>query len=212
MGRTRRQWIRRGALIGSATLGIVVAQACATAGSLGSVLGSVLGQNSQQVAGTVGTVDTRNQQISIRQSNGQSLAVAYDANTKVVYQNRLYAVTNLEGGDEVVARILTTQTNSYYTDSVTVTRSVTSSGGDVSNEVVQSLQGTVRQIDYNNGLFTLDAGGGVLLTVTMPYRPTSADQNRFSSLRVGDYVRLYGVYLNNTRVELRQFYEPVRAG
>jgi hypothetical protein len=40
----------------------------------------------------------------------------------------------------------------------------------------------------------------------MPYSPSRADQNRFQNLRQGDYVRIAGVYLNNTRVELRQFY------
>src|SRR4051812_48823873 len=101
--------------------------ACSSAGGLGSVLGSVLGTGTQaqQVAGSVRGVDTRNQQISIQQSNGQSVAVQYDQNTKVVYQSRLYSVGNLENGDEVVARITTTQNNAYYADSITVTQSVT---------------------------------------------------------------------------------------
>src|SRR5438128_10319568 len=102
--------------------------ACSSAGGLGSVLGSVLGgggSQAQQVSAPVSSVDTRNQQISLRQSNGQTLAVAYDANTKVVYQSRVYPVSNLDPGDQVVARITTTQNNSYYTDSITVTQSVT---------------------------------------------------------------------------------------
>jgi hypothetical protein len=33
-----------------------------------------------------------------------------------------------------------------------------------------------------------------------------ADSDRFRALRSGDRVRLYGVFLNNTRIELRQFY------
>jgi len=70
---------------------------------------------------------------------------------------------------------------------------------------VQALQGTVRQIERTNGLFTLDAGN-VLLTVSMPYNPARADVTRFQNLRTGETVRLYGVFLNNNRVELRQFY------
>ena len=72
--------------------------------------------------------------------------------------------------------------------------------------MVQSLQGTVRQVDANNGWFTLDASNNVTITVTMPYNPARTDLTKFQSLRTGDYVRLYGVFLNNTRVELRQFY------
>src|SRR3954462_13674661 len=86
--------------------------ACSSTGGLGSVLGSVLGtgtQSGQQVSGSVRTVDTRNQQIALTQTNGSTLSVQYDANTKVVYQNRVYGVTNLESGDQVVARIQTTQ-------------------------------------------------------------------------------------------------------
>jgi hypothetical protein len=33
-----------------------------------------------------------------------------------------------------------------------------------------------------------------------------SDLNTFQNLRVGDRVRLYGVFINNSRVELRQFY------
>ena len=183
--------------------------ACSSAGSLGSVLGSVLGSGTgqQQLAGSVRSVDTRNQQISITQSNGQSVAVSYDANTKVVYQSKVYTVGNLDPGDQVVARITTTQNNSYYTDSITVTQSATStttSNGDVVN--TQQLQGTVRSINRTYGTFVVDIGSGTEITVSMPYNPRSTDVQTYNNLRVGQFIRFYGVYLNNTRVELRQFY------
>ena len=185
--------------------------ACSGAGGLGSVLGSVLGGTGgggQQLSGSVRAVDTRNQQISIQQSNGQSIAVLYDQNTKVVYQNRLHAVSNLDPGDQIVARIQTTQNNAYYTDSITVTQPVTTStsGGTVSGENVQQLSGNVVSIDRNYGTFVMDVGSGTRVTVSMPYQPRSADVTTYNNLRVGQNVRLYGVYLNNTRVELRQFY------
>jgi hypothetical protein len=182
--------------------------ACSSAGGLGSVLGSVLGggAQSQQLAGSVRGVDTRNQQISVQQSNGQSVAVMYDQNTKVVYQSRLYTVGNLENGDQIVARITTTQNNAYYTDSITVTQSVTTtnSGGNVDN--VQLLSGNVYSIDRNTGTFIVDMGGGTRVTVSMPYGARSADVNTYNNLRIGQSIRFYGVYLNSTRVELRNFY------
>jgi hypothetical protein len=185
--------------------------ACQSGGGLESVLGSVLGTgagSAQQLAGSVRAVDARNQQISITQSNGQSVAVNYDANTKVVYQSKLYAVTNLDPGDQVVARITTTQNNAYYTDSITVTQSVstttTTSGGEVAN--TQLLQGTVRSINRQSGTFAVDIGSGTEITVSMPYNPRSVDVQTYNGLRVGQSIRFYGVYLNNTRVELRQFY------
>lgn len=193
---------------GAVALAVVALGACSSAGAIGDILGGVLGggQQANQVAGTVRGVDTRNQQISLQQSNGQTVALGFDNNTRVVYQNRNYSVTSLENGDQVTARIQQTQGGSYYTDSVFVTQSVTtgSSGGSVEN--VQSLQGNVRQIDRTNGLFSIDAGGGTVITVSLPYNVSNADANTFQNLRAGDYVRLYGVYINNTRVELRRFY------
>ena len=97
------------------------------------------------------------------------------------------------------------QNGGYYTDSVVVTQPVSGSG-TTSNSNVQTLQGTVRQVDRSNGWFTVDVGTGTTVTVSLPYNVSSTDVNKFNAMRVGDYVRFYGVYLNNTRVELRSFY------
>lgn len=195
--------IQRGA---AAALMIVSLGACG--GSLGNVLGSVLGgggaEQSGQLAGTIRGVDTRSQQIAIQQSNGQTITVGYDNQTRVVYQNQNYSPTALENGDQVTARVQANG-NSYYTDYVQVDQSVRgNTGGSTSN--LQSVQGTVRQIDRANGLFTVDANNYNTLTVSLPYNLSSTDVNRFNNLRSGDVVRFYGTFLNNTRVELRQFY------
>jgi hypothetical protein len=199
--------VQRCARIGAMTLLVGALGACANTGGLGGILGSVLGGNSQsQISGTVRGVDTRSQLISIQQSNGRTATVTYDNQTQVVYQNRNYPITALQYGDQVTARIQNTSNNANYTDLIQVDQSVSSNTGTTGTSNAQSLQGTVRQVDTRNGLFTIDAGGNVTLTVTMPYRPSNADQNRFQNLRSGDYVRFYGVFVNNTRVELRQFY------
>jgi hypothetical protein len=192
------------ARFGVAALTIAVAGACAQGGTLGEILGSVLGGGAAQVAGTVRGINTSSQQIALQQSNGETVALSFDNQTKVVYQNRSYSVTSLENGDQVTARVQQTQNGGYYTDSVQVTQPVsgTSTGGS-SN--VQSLQGTVRQIDRTNGLFTVEAGNGVILTVSMPYNASTTDRNRFQNLRSGEYVRFYGEFLTTSRVELRQF-------
>jgi hypothetical protein len=41
--------------------------------------------------------------------------------------------------------------------------------------------------------------------VQLPQQVNRADLDRFRNLRTGDYTRFYGVYLGNSRVELRQF-------
>jgi hypothetical protein len=203
---------------------VALSSACSQLGQIGSVLGGGAGQpQTGQVSGTVQGVDTRNQQIVIQATNGQQVALLFDQQTQVTYQNRSYGVTNLERGDRITARIQQTQNGGYYTDLVQVDQSVQSStsNGDVvpsrvnggygngtgsGSGTVQSLQGTVRQVDRQNGLFSVDVGNYNTLTVSLPYNPTQADLSRFQTLRVGEAVRFYGVFLNNSRVELRRFY------
>jgi hypothetical protein len=197
--------IRSIARRGAAAAMLAVLGACSQAGGLGNVLGSVLGQQQQgnQVSGRIAGVDTRSQQIGVQQSNGQTVALMYDNQTQVVYQNKSYPITSLERGDQVTARIQSAN-NGYYTDLVQVDQPVQGSTA-ASSENVQSIQGVVRQVDVQNGLFTMDVNQ-TRLTVSMPYSPSRTDLNRFQSLRSGDNVRIAGVFLNNSRVELRQFY------
>ena len=198
---------------GAAVLAVTSLGACAQAGGIGNILGSVLGgqgqQGANQVSGTVRGVDTRNGQIVLQQSNGQSVGLNYDNQTKIVYNNQNYTVSSLENGDQVTARIQQTQNGAYYTDYVQVDQSVssTNSNGGVysGNGQVQSLSGTVRRVDVANGWFEINTNNGSL-SVTMPYNPSRADVQRFQNLRQGDVVRFNGVFVNNSRVELRQFY------
>jgi len=196
------QRIRQGA-----AAALVVASLGACAGNqLGNILGSVLGGGAQsgQLSGTIRGVDTRSQQIAIQQSNGQTIPVYYDNQTQVVYQNQNYSPTALESGDRVTARVQANG-NNYYTDYVQVDQSVTGNGtGSSSN--VQMLQGTVRQVDRRNGLFTMDINNYTAVTVTLPYNVSNADLNRFNMLRSGDVVRFYGTYLNASQIQLSQFY------
>ena len=186
---------------------LVMLAACSGTGGLGSVLGSVLGggQGANQVSGYVQGVNTRSQYIALQSSSGQSVNIQYDNQTRVVYNNQSFPVTSLDRGDQVTARIQSTN-NGYYTDLVQVDQPVQGSNTNASSGNVRTLQGTVRAVDMQNGLFAMDVGSGTRLTVSMPYSPSRADQNRFLNLRQGDYVRIAGVYLNSSRVELRQFY------
>jgi outer membrane lipoprotein SlyB len=192
-----------------AAAALMMASLSACAGNqLGNILGSVLGGSSGaqsgQLSGTIRAVDTRSQQITVQQSNGQTVPLSYDNQTQVVYQNQNYSPTALENGDQVTARVQANG-NSYYTDYVQVDRSVSgNTAGSSSN--LQQLQGTVRQIDRQNGLFTIDVNNGGTLTVTLPYNLSNTDVNRFNNLRSGEFVRFYGTYLNASHVQLRQFY------
>ena len=195
------------ARLAAAALLLLPTAACSSAGALGNILGSVLGGGagqSGQVTGYIQGVDTRRGQIGIQQSNGQTLVVAFDNRTQVLYNNQNYPVTSLENGDQVTMRIQQLQNGGYYTDIVQVDRSV-SGPSTIQSGNVQLLEGTVRQVDQQNGLFLLDVSTCGRVTVQLTSQISRTDVNRFRSLRPGDYTRLYGVYLGNARVELRQF-------
>ena len=193
---------------GLAALLAITLGACAQAGTLGDVLGGVLNAptNQNQISATVQGVDTRSQMIFLRQSDGSTISVGYDNRTTVSYQNQTYAVTALENGDQVTARIQNTGNNTYYTDYISVTSSASSNNTSTSSGSLYSLSGSVRQIDRTNGWFTLDTQNSGTVTISMPYNPRSFDLNKFNNLRSGDYVQLQGLYLNQSRFELRQFY------
>ncbi len=200
--------IRSAARGGAAALMLMAASACSQNSSLGDILGGVLGGGSggSQVSGSVSGINTRLQQVGIQQTNGQTVTLNYDNNTQVVYQNRNYSVTSLEYGDQVTARVQNSNNtnNGYYTDLIQVNQSATGNGTTSGN--VQQFDGTVRSIDRNNGIFQIASNNFGTLTVSLPYNPTNADINAFNNLRNGSYVRFYGTMLNNSRVELRQFY------
>jgi hypothetical protein len=199
--------LERAARGGAAGLMLLAAAACSNNSSLGDILGGVLGGGGgSQISGSIAGVNTRLQQVGIQQSNGQTVTVSYDNNTQVVYQNQNYPVTSLEYGDQVTARVSNSNNtnSSYYTDLIQVNQSVSTSGGTSGN--LQTFEGTVRAIDRTNGYFSISSNNYGTLTVSMPYNPRSTDLNRFNSMRVGDFVRIGGLMLNNSRVELRQFY------
>jgi exosome complex RNA-binding protein Csl4 len=181
--------------------------ASAGCSQLGSILGGVGAGSPQgnQLSGYVEGVDTRTQQIAIQTSGGQRVMLLFDNQTSVVYQNQNYPVTALERGDQVTARVQSTSNGAYYTDLIQVDQSVSSSSSGTASGNVQTLQGTVGQIDRSNGAFRLD-GNNASVIVSLPYNVRQSDVNTFNNLRVGDRVRFYGVFLNNSRVELRQFY------
>lgn len=202
--------------VGVAALVLASTAACSGAGALGSVLGSVLGggqggqrQQGSQLTGFINGVNTRNQQIGIQQQNGQTVAIAYDQNTQVSYQNQNYPVTALENGDQVTLRVRQLQNGGYYTDLIRVDQSVSGNNGQggavYQSGNVQSLEGNVRSVNRTQGFFTMSMQNGSQVTVTLPSQVGRNDVSRFNALRSGDYVRFYGVVTGNSRVELRQF-------
>lgn len=89
------------------------------------------GSPSSDIRGTVNFVDTQAQRIdlSVNYMNGlrssqSSSSIYYDSSTRVLYQNRSYAPTDLERGDQVDVLAYNNGNGRYLADTVTVTRNV----------------------------------------------------------------------------------------
>ena len=177
-------------------------------GGLGDILGAVLGQpqpasgNVGQLVAQIEAIDQRNQTIRVVTQDGQRGDVLYDQNTQVVYQQQQYPVTALERGDVVEMRLQEIQ-QGYYTDYILVRQSAQQAPAGGSASIVQA-SGTVRQIDYQRGWFDLETSQGVI-TITMPYNPSSTTVAQFERLDRGDRVSLDGYLVANDRIELVRF-------
>jgi hypothetical protein len=124
---------------------------CGAARQIDDVLGAVMGPAANsQLSGEVVSVDTRNQQIQIRTTDGRTGYINYDSNTKVYYNNQQYNVTSLENGDLVAMNVQNTNNNQIYTDQITVTQSVQdrTGTGTIDSSGLQRLEGTVGVIDH----------------------------------------------------------------
>ena len=127
----------------------------------------VFGGASFDLIGEVRYVDTRNSVIQVRSDAGRTEYVQYDRQTRVVYRQRDYAVSNLEPGDYVAMRVQQDRNGRFYTDSVTVRESAqdrgwAAAGAEISGEVIShNSQYNVIEISQRRGgrlTFVYDRG------------------------------------------------------
>lgn len=102
-------------------------------GSIGDIiLGSPSSTQSSDVKGTVAAIDTGARRIDLdvtyvnnlrNTNNGQRGSIYYDSNTRVVYNNQTYSVTDLERGDEIEV-VGVANNGQYVAQTITVVRDV----------------------------------------------------------------------------------------
>ncbi len=165
--------------------------------------GSVGGRD---LIGEVRRVDTRNRQIELHSDSGRNLQVRYDNNTRVVYHQRDYAVSDLERGDYVAMRAQEDSDGQYHVDYITVRESAQDRGGYAGGSVgrLDRIEGRVGYIDSRRGSFEIRERGRTVLA-TLPYNPRRSVSDRFNRLREGDFVRVEGHYVNDDRFEVEAF-------
>jgi len=115
-------------LTAAATL--VLFAGCSNMGSIGNVLGSVLGgmggqrqQQQQQLDAEIQQVDANGGRLYVRTQDGQNGTIRVDNNTMVVFNNQRYPVTSLRRGDVVRIQLQQTQNNELYAARIDVLRS-----------------------------------------------------------------------------------------
>lgn len=106
---------------------LLVSGGCSNLGSIGDILGSVLGgqqqQQQQQLDAEIQQVDANNGRLYVRTQDGQNGTIRVDSQTQVVFNNQRYPVTSLERGDVVRIQLQQTQNNELYASRIDVLRS-----------------------------------------------------------------------------------------
>jgi hypothetical protein len=128
--------MRRATLVLTALLLTAACGSMGGDGGLGSIgdiiLGSPSSTETSDVRGEVSYIDTNARRIDLDvtyinnlrdNNNGQRGSIYYDSNTRVVYQNNEYNVTDLERGDEISV-VGVNDNGRYVARTITVTRDV----------------------------------------------------------------------------------------
>lgn len=165
------------------------------------------GAASNWIRGEVERVELRSQVLRVR--TDQALErIGYQDRTPVYYQGKEYRVEQLEEGDIVKVEV---DRSSYGVEAqrVEVVQSVRDRGDyrDPYPETpgARSYTGTVSWIDVQSGQFGLDAQGGDVLRVTLPFSADSRTRETFQRLRRGSRVRIEAVTVDDGALELVRF-------
>ena len=165
------------------------------------------GTGIQTLDGQVERVDTSLREIHLRDNNGRSGVVRYDANTRVIYREREYSVNQLEAGDIVTVDLKGDSRGNFYSDLIRIQESVRDRGGITTRPGtgIQTLAGRVEPLDFQRSSFEISGQSGERIFVSLPSNAQRSDVDRFRALRVGDYVRVVGRFLDRDRFELENF-------
>ncbi len=166
-------------------------------------LGYWINTNSD-VVGEVQFVDTRTREIEVRVNSGRTVAVRYDNNTQVVYQQYNYPVANLEPGDYIVACVEQEGDGRYFTQTITV-RGAPQERASSAPVQLDRTSGHIEYIDPSHGTFELRDTRQRLIVVSIDFNASRDVSERFNRLRNGDTVRIEGKFVGQDRFELGNF-------
>ncbi len=163
-------------LFTTTSLALLLLAACSTGGD---IFGTNNGKTTNQLRGTVESVDLNSRSIYLTNvsgygsmlssgGTGNSVRVYYDNSTTVQYQGRTYQPQDLERGDQVDVRVQQSGSNStLVADSINVLSDVRTSGGTNPNTGTygSTLHGIVRSVDTYGRTISVDTGSGPYTSV-----------------------------------------------
>ena len=159
---------------------------------------------------TVERVNTGSREIDLRPNDGRTRVVGYSTDTRVMYRGREYPVSQLEAGDIVAMQLRQDSRGNSYTDLIRVQESIRdrdqSRGGTIRPGTgIQTVDGRVEQLDFQRSSFEIREQSRERVLVFLSYNARRSDVDYFRALRVGDYVKVEGRFLDRERFELENF-------
>ena len=119
--------------------------------------------NGSVVTGTIRSIDTYRHTMSIDPGYGSYVTVDWSNNTPVYFNGRTYAPGDLEVGDQVNVRVGSGGSGRVSASDITVTRSISGNTSSSSNNNgtygtnLQTVRGTVRNVNTNAGTIELES-------------------------------------------------------
>jgi len=172
------------------------------------------GRSSQPVpdefVATVERINIGSREIDLRPNDGRTRVVGYSTDTRVMYRGREYPVTQLEAGDVVAMQLKQDSRGNSYTDLIRVQESIRDrdqSRGDTSRPRtgIQTVDGRVEWVDVRRNSFEMRDQSRERVIVALRDNARRSDVDHFRALRVGDYVKVEGRFLDRERFELENF-------
>ena len=163
-----------------------------------------------EIVATVEQVNTASREIHLRPNDSRTRVVGYSADARVLYRGREYSVTQLETGDVVAMQLTQDSRGNSYTDLIRVQENIRDrdqSRGGVNRPgaTIQTVDGRVEQVDFQRSSFEIREQSRGRVLVSLPYNARRSDVDHLRALRVGDYVKVEGRFLDRERFELENF-------
>lgn len=154
----------------------------------------------RDITAAVNGIDPQRREIYLRAGGDQHYVVNYTDDTRVMVDGREQPVTGLQVGDQVRVNLREGEGRRLVADQIRVeSRAVAGA------TAVRTVEGTVERVMTDRRILELRTPSGDLLTIYVPDWLNDAVKNRFQRIRAGDYVRLEGERLSESRMELVAF-------